>query len=56
LFSPQFCGAPTHRIVDPVQQIEPGGKQGVAPHKRSHRCFFSMVSPSPHAARIAQDG
>jgi hypothetical protein len=51
LFLPQFCGPPTHRIIEPVQQVEPGGKQGVAPKMRSHRCFFSVFSPSPHGRK-----
>jgi hypothetical protein len=37
LLSPESCGAPAHRVVDLVEQVEPGIKQGVAPLKRSHR-------------------
>jgi len=51
LVAPEFGGAPTHRVVDLVQQVEPGGKQCVAPLKRPHRRFFGMTSPGPHGRR-----
>jgi hypothetical protein len=51
LVSAEFRGAPTHRVVDLVQQVEPSGKQRVAPLKRSHRRFFGMTSPGPHGTR-----
>jgi hypothetical protein len=37
LLPPESCGAPAHRVVELVQQVEPGSKQGVAPLMRSHR-------------------
>jgi hypothetical protein len=37
LLSPESCGAPAHRVVELVQQVEPGIKQGVAPLMPSHR-------------------
>jgi len=45
---PESRGAPAHRVIDLVQQLEPGGKQGVAPLKRSRRWFFGMITPCAH--------
>ena len=36
LLPPESCGPPAHRVVELVQQVEPGSKQGVAPLMRSH--------------------
>jgi hypothetical protein len=51
LLSPEFCGAPPHRVIELVQQVEPGGKKRVAPLKRSCRCSFSMARPGPHGGQ-----
>jgi hypothetical protein len=51
LVPPEFRGAPTHRVVDLVQQVEPGIKQRMAPLKRPHRRFFGMTSPGLHGIR-----
>jgi len=44
---PEFFGAPAHRVVEPVLDIEPRSKKGMAPSKRSH-CLFDIVTPALH--------
>ena len=56
LFYPEFRGARAARAIEPVQDVEVGGKKGVAPLKRSHCCFFGIAKPDLHGARIANDG
>ena len=51
LFLPEFRGAPAARAIEPVQDVEVGGKKGVAPSKRSHSCFFGIVSLGPHGGQ-----
>jgi hypothetical protein len=51
LFLPTFRGAPAARAIEPVQDVEVGSKKGVAPSKRSHGCFFGIVSPGPHGGQ-----
>lgn len=48
LLPPKLCGAPTYRVVELVQEVEPGVKKSVALLKRSHRCLFNMAGPGPH--------
>jgi hypothetical protein len=48
MLSAELCGAPTHRVVELVQEVEPGVKKSVALLKRSHRRFFTMASLGPH--------
>jgi hypothetical protein len=52
----EFAGVAAARAIEPVNDVEVGGKKSVAPLKRPHRCFFGIVKPSPHAARIAKHG
>jgi hypothetical protein len=42
--------------IELVQDVEPDGKKGVAPLKRSRCCFFGIAKPGRHRARIAKDG
>ena len=44
-------GQPAARAIEPVQDVEPGGKKGVAASKRSHRCFLGMVRSDPHGGQ-----
>src|ERR1700704_4741199 len=37
-----------------VQGVEPCGKKGVAPLKRSRRCWFGIVRPDPHGSQNSQ--
>jgi hypothetical protein len=48
MLSAELCGAPAHRVVELVQEVEPDVQQSVALLKRSHRRFFTMASPDPH--------
>ena len=41
--------------VEPIQRVQPGIQQRVAPPKRPH-CFFDIIRPIPMEARIAGDG
>jgi len=51
---PARC-TPTAWAVEPIQRVQPGVKQGVAPPKRAH-CLFAIVWPNLHGTRIARDG
>ena len=44
----QCRGAPVAAVIEPVQDLEIGGKQGVAPSKRSDRGFLRIVRSDPH--------
>jgi hypothetical protein len=48
---PELFGAPAHRVVEPVLDVEPDSKKGMAPSKRSH-CFFDIVRPAPHGREV----
>lgn len=54
LFPAEFCNTPMAGAVQQVQGIEPCGKKGVAPLKRSHRCWFGVVRPDPHGSQNSQ--
>jgi hypothetical protein len=45
----------TGRAVEPIERVQPGIKQGIAPPKRAH-CLFAIVRPNLHGARIAREG
>ena len=47
---PEFCGAPAHRVVETVLDVEPDSKKGMAPSKRSHR-LFEIDRPAPHGSQ-----
>jgi hypothetical protein len=42
--------APAPWVIEPVQGVQPGGKERLALLKRPH-CLFSIARPSPHARR-----
>src|ERR1700727_1803150 len=44
---PKVSRAAAHRVVEPVQSVQPGRKEGFALSKRS-RCLFSVARPGPH--------
>jgi hypothetical protein len=48
-------GALAAWAIELVQDVEPGGKEGLAPLTRSH-CFLGIVRPGPHGGRIVQYG
>jgi hypothetical protein len=43
-------GNPAIRAVEPVQRVQPGIQQGVAPPKRPHS-FFDIIRPNPHGGQ-----
>jgi hypothetical protein len=51
LFLAEFCSAPVAGAIQLVQGVEPCGQKGVAPLKRSRRCFFGIVRSDPHAGQ-----
>ena len=53
-FLAEFCSAPVAGAIQLVQGVEPCGKQGVAPLKRSRRCWFGIVRPDPHGGQNSQ--
>src|SRR6266850_4869451 len=42
---------PAARAIEPVQDVDVRVKKSVAPSKRSHRCFFGIVSSDPHGGQ-----
>jgi hypothetical protein len=44
---PKASRAAAHRVVEPVQSVQPGRKERLAPSKRSLR-LFSVARPGPH--------
>ena len=54
LFPAEFCNTPMAGAVQLVQGVEPCGKKGVAPLKRSRRCWFGIVRPDPHGSQNSQ--
>jgi hypothetical protein len=46
---PKISGAAAHRVVEPVQSVQPGRKERLALSKRSLR-LVSVAWPSPHTA------
>ena len=53
-FLAELCSAPVAGAIQLVQGVEPCGKQGVAPLKRSRRCWFGIVRPDPHGGQNSQ--
>ena len=53
-FLAELCRAPVAGAIQLVQGVEPCGKQGVAPLKRSRRCWFGIVRPDPHGGQNSQ--
>ena len=47
LLSPEYCGAPAHRVNYLLQPGQPGGKKVLARSKRLQR-FFIVVKRSPY--------
>jgi hypothetical protein len=47
-FQAELCSAPVAGAIQLVQGVEPCGKKGVAPLKRSRRRWFGIVRPDPH--------
>jgi hypothetical protein len=45
--SPEYRGAPAHRVIYLLQRGQPGGKKVLVRSKRLHR-FFIVVKRSPH--------
>jgi hypothetical protein len=54
LFLAEFCNTPMAAAIQLVQGVEPCGKKGVAPLKRSRRCWFGIVRPDPHGSQNSQ--
>jgi hypothetical protein len=54
LFLAEFCSTPAAGTIQLVQGVEPCGKQGVAPLKRSRRCWFGIVRLDPHGSQNSQ--
>jgi hypothetical protein len=54
LFLAEFCNTPMAGAIQLVQGVEPCGKKGVAPLKRSRRCWFGIVGPDPHGSQNSQ--
>jgi len=46
-----ISGKPAARAIEPVQDVDVRVKKSVAPSKRSHRCFFGIVSSDPHGGQ-----
>ena len=53
LFLAEFCNTPMAGAIQLVQGVEPCGKKGVAPLKRSRR-WFGIVRPDPHGSQNSQ--
>ena len=47
----QFRSAPVAAVIEPVQDLEIGGQQGVAPSKRFDHCFLGIVRSDPHGSQ-----
>ena len=50
LFPAEFCNTLMAGAIQLVQGVEPCGKKGVAPLKRSRRRWFGIVRPDPHGS------
>ena len=51
LFPAEFRNTPMAAAIQLVQGVEPCGKKGVAPLKRSRRCWSGIVRPDPHGGQ-----